>query len=191
MSMNTIILLNGVGSAGKSSIAKALQSITEQPFLHVEMDGFLEMMPAKFRDHPDGLRFETRMDQGSPVTTVDTGKVARRVLNGMRLAVAALASSGNNMIVDEVIFGNKSHGASHPLAEYQAMLKPYTFYIVGVFASLEVLERRESDRGDRKIGLSRWQYDRVHEDMEYDFSVQTDDRSPLACAEQIKAKLDL
>ncbi|WP_074738744.1 phosphotransferase-like protein [Ruegeria halocynthiae] len=30
--MATVILLNGVGSVGKSSIAKALQNITVQPF---------------------------------------------------------------------------------------------------------------------------------------------------------------
>jgi chloramphenicol 3-O-phosphotransferase len=32
-----IVVLNGVGSAGKSSIAKALQAITRDVFLHVQM----------------------------------------------------------------------------------------------------------------------------------------------------------
>ncbi|MGN6146630.1 MAG: phosphotransferase-like protein, partial [Mesorhizobium sp.] len=36
--MTTILLLNGVGSAGKGSIARALQAITREPFLHVQMD---------------------------------------------------------------------------------------------------------------------------------------------------------
>ena len=140
--MTTIILLNGVGSAGKSSIAKALQSIAKQPFLHVEMDGFLEMMPAKYLDHPDGLSFESHVEQDGIMTIVKTGEVAGRVLYGMRRAVAALAGSGNNLIVDEVIFGNKNNGSSNPLAEYQTLLKPYNFHLVGVFAELEVLERR-------------------------------------------------
>ena len=35
-----IIILNGVGSAGKSSIARALQAITAKPFLYVAMDAF-------------------------------------------------------------------------------------------------------------------------------------------------------
>ncbi|MFZ3005690.1 MAG: hypothetical protein WA047_05905, partial [Phenylobacterium sp.] len=33
---------------------------------------------------------------------------------------------------------------------------------VGLLAPLEVLEAREVARGDRQIGLARWQFDRVH-----------------------------
>ncbi|HEV2506202.1 MAG TPA: hypothetical protein VGV39_24215 [Mesorhizobium sp.] len=50
-----IVLLNGVGSAGKTSIAKALQTLTRTPFLHVQMDTFLEMMPETLHAHPDGV----------------------------------------------------------------------------------------------------------------------------------------
>lgn len=189
--MATIILLNGVGSSGKSALAKALQSITKQPFLHVAMDDFLEMMPAKFLDHPDGLRFEPQVEQGGITTTVQTGKVAGCVLSGMRRAVAAMAGAGNNQIVDEVIFGDPINKPSAPLADYRKLLEPYDLYLVGVFAKLEVLERRERNRGDRKIGLSRWQYKRVHDGITYDFSVQTDGLSPMECAEQIKSNFDL
>ena len=72
--MVKVVLLNGVGSAGKSSIAKALQSIVELPFMHVEMDVFLEMMPEKYLDHEDGLCFETSIDQGVIETTVNMEK---------------------------------------------------------------------------------------------------------------------
>lgn len=43
-----IVLLNGVGSVGKTAIAKAMQAITAEPFLHVEMDAFLNMMPERY-----------------------------------------------------------------------------------------------------------------------------------------------
>jgi hypothetical protein len=59
-----IVLLNGVGSAGKGSIAKALQSITAERFLHVEMDAFLQMLPESSFGHPDGLTFETIYEDG-------------------------------------------------------------------------------------------------------------------------------
>jgi chloramphenicol 3-O phosphotransferase len=39
-----IIVLNGIGSAGKTSAAKELQKITKLPFLHVQGDSFLEML---------------------------------------------------------------------------------------------------------------------------------------------------
>ena len=41
-----IVLLNGVSSVGKGSVAKALQRIASRPMLHVQMDVFMEMMPA-------------------------------------------------------------------------------------------------------------------------------------------------
>ena len=46
-----VVLLNGAGSAGKSTIARELQSITREPFLHVPMDAFLEMLPQQFIRH--------------------------------------------------------------------------------------------------------------------------------------------
>ena len=44
-----VIILNGIGSVGKSSMAKALQAITSKPFLHVAMDAFLDMLPENLR----------------------------------------------------------------------------------------------------------------------------------------------
>ena len=189
--MATVILLNGVGSAGKSSLAEALQSMTQQPFLHVEMDSFLKMIPERFLNHPDGLSFETHAKPTGVETIVTCGKVAATVLNGMRRAVAAMACAGNNLIVDEVIFGETDTGSSTPMAQYRTQLEPYDFRVVGVFAELDVLERRERERGDRVIGLSRWQYERVHAGMNYDFSVHTDTASPFECAEQIRDRFGL
>ena len=71
--MATIILLNGVGSAGKSSIAKALQAVTTEPFLHVEMDTFFNMMPERYWDHPDGVSFETIQQDGKPAVIIRSG----------------------------------------------------------------------------------------------------------------------
>jgi chloramphenicol 3-O phosphotransferase len=53
-----IVLLNGVGSSGKSSIAKELQKIAGKPFLHVRMDDFCAMLPEALQDHPDSFAFE-------------------------------------------------------------------------------------------------------------------------------------
>jgi chloramphenicol 3-O phosphotransferase len=68
-----IILLNGVGSSGKGSIARALQSITADPFLHVPMDTFMEMLPDAYQEHPDGFAYESRAEEGKPVVEITTG----------------------------------------------------------------------------------------------------------------------
>jgi chloramphenicol 3-O phosphotransferase len=174
-----IVLLNGVGSAGKSSIARALQAITAQPFLRVEMDAFLDMLPEASFGHADGLVFETVQQDGHPAVVIKTGPHADRALRGMRHAVAAMAAQGNNLIVDEVLIGAEK-------AEYRALLAPFRVHWVGVLAPLDVLEQRERQCGDREIGLARWQFDRVHEGMTYDLEVDTSTATAEACARVIK-----
>jgi chloramphenicol 3-O phosphotransferase len=180
----TVILLNGVGSAGKGSIARALQEIASAPYLHVEMDAFLAMLPPASWNHPEGLRFETLEQEGKPAVAIHSGPVVERALAGMRRAVAAMAASGNNLIVDEVM-------ERDTMAEYEALLRPFRLCRVGVLASLEVLEARERERGDRLIGLARWQYPRIHKGQSYDLEVDTSDATALQCAEQIKSAFGL
>jgi chloramphenicol 3-O phosphotransferase len=182
-----IVILNGVGSAGKGSIAKALQAIASRPYLHLEMDAFLSMLPElpeRYFSHTDGLIFETIAEEGKPSVVIKTGVVAERLLSGMRRAVAALASAGNDLIVDDVMVDGE-------LADYRSLLAAFDLSVVGVYASLDVLEARESLRSDRMVGLARWQYDKVHEGRDYDFTVDTSTATPLECAELIKAALRL
>lgn len=182
----TIILLNGIGSAGKSSIAKALQQITAEPFLHVAMDDFLNMLPPLYFDHPDGLVFETLTEDGKPSVAIQTGIVCERLLSGMRRAVAAMAEAGNNLVVDEVLMG-----AGEASAEYARLLAPYRLHWVGVMAPLNVLEARERARADRMIGLARWQFPRVHAGLAYDLEIDTSRISPAEAARIIKDKFSL
>lgn len=179
-----VVLLNGAGSVGKGSIAKALQGIAASPFLHVEMDAFLAMLPQALWDHPEGMIFETLQQDGHPAVAIHCGPVVERALAGMRRAVAALAAAGNDLIVDEVLLDDE-------LADYRALLAPFDFHAVGVFAPLEVIEARERARGDRRIGLARWQYDRVHRNRRYDLELDAATATPLACAEKIKAAFGL
>jgi chloramphenicol 3-O phosphotransferase len=179
-----IVLLNGVGSAGKSAIARALQRMTAEPFLHVQMDAFLEMMPERLQDHPEGFAFETVHEDGKPVVVIRSGPFGTQVMRGMRRAIAALAAEGNNLIVDDVMLAGER-------AEYVALLADFTVSWIGVFAPLDVLEARERQRGDRLIGLARWQYDRVHAGMRYDLEVDTSTATPLECARLIKERFGL
>jgi chloramphenicol 3-O phosphotransferase len=179
-----IVLLNGVGSSGKSSIARALQTITTEPFLHVQMDAFMDMLPEAYQEHPDGFTYETVHEGGKQLVVIKTGPIGERTLRGMRHAIVALAEQGNSLIVDDVLLGGEKR-------EYKELLSPFEAFFVGVFAPLDVLEARERRRGDRLIGLARWQYDRVHEGMTYDLEVDTSRDSPMVCALLIKRKFQL
>jgi len=86
-----VVILNGIGSVGKSSTAKALQAITSKPFLHVAMNAFLDMLPEKMLAHPDGLLFEAAQDGSKPIIAIRTGPILECAMRGMRHAVAAMA----------------------------------------------------------------------------------------------------
>lgn len=174
-----VIILNGVGSVGKSSTARALQAITAEPFLHVAMDAFIEMLPPGMIGHPDGLVFERAEDGGKPFLAIRTGPVIDRAMRGMRHAVAAMAAQGSNLIVDEVMVGPEKG------RDYRILLSGFDLRLVGLFAPLHVLEARERERGDRAIGLARWQFDRVHRGMAYDLEIDTAATTPEENAQRI------
>jgi chloramphenicol 3-O phosphotransferase len=147
-----IVILNGIGSVGKSSTAKALQAVASKPFLHVAMDAFLTMLPEKMLAHADGLTLTSSQHEGRPVVTLGSGPVRECAMRGMRHAVAAMIAQGNNLIVDEVMIGPQKP------QEYRNLLQSFDLYLVGLIAPLDVLEARERARGDRMIGLARRQY---------------------------------
>ncbi|WP_027053928.1 phosphotransferase-like protein [Mesorhizobium erdmanii] len=179
-----IVLLNGVGSAGKSAIARALQTMTAAPFLHVQMDSFLEMLPEALQDHADGFAYETVQQDGKPAVVIRAGPVGERTLRGMRHAIAAMAKQGNNLIVDDVLCNGE-------LSEYVELLAAFDLHLVGVMAPLEVLEAREAQRSDRLPGLARWQYERVHVAMRHDLEIDTSQLTPLECARRIQQRFQL
>jgi chloramphenicol 3-O phosphotransferase len=173
-----VILLNGVGSCGKSSIARALQEISAEPLLHVQMDAFLDMLPEALQDHPNGLLMQ-RVSDDPPEIAIHVGPVLQRLLDGMKVAAAAMARAGNNLIVDDVMFDSTR-------AEWRAAFTGLDCRWVGVTAPLEVIEARERGRGDRMIGLARGQYELVHAGAEYDMVLDASSATPVELARQIR-----
>ncbi|MBB5408199.1 chloramphenicol 3-O phosphotransferase [Paraburkholderia sp. HC6.4b] len=173
-----IILLNGVGSSGKTCLARALQAAAEDAFLHVQMDAFLAMLPTRYLDDPDGFTFASSTVEGHKVVSIHSGPVARRAMLGMRHAIVALAYNGNNLIVDEVLLGEEKN-------DYARLFETFQLITVGVLCPLHLLEERERQRGDRLVGLARRQYDKVHTGMNYTVTVDTSEATPGECAQVI------
>lgn len=71
------------------------------------------------------------------------------------------------------------------------LVSGYTVLNVGGFCPIEVLEQRETARGDRKIGLARYQSTRVHVNSEYDVEVDTQELAANDAALKIIAALDM
>ena len=166
----TIILLNGTSSAGKTSIAKALQRVMDAPYLHVPVDSFGDMAPG-----PEKL--------GEPGSRA-WQDVFNRVLSGFHHSVAALAAAGSNLVVDHVIV--QGGEPQNWLTECLDVLAPFTVYFIGVHCPLEELRRREQARGDRGIGLAERQFSQVHRHGVYDLELDTSLLSAELCALKIR-----
>ncbi len=111
------------------------------------------------------------------------GVELHRLMQGMRASVVALAKAGNNCVVDDVML---SVADQH---SYRAFAEDLTIQFVAIHAPLHVLEERERNRGDRLIGLSRWQFPRVHQGIQYDFEIDTTDTDPKDVAVAIASAL--
>lgn len=165
----TIIFLNGTSSSGKTSIALELQRNLEEPYLHMSVDQFLNMLPSDY------------LTNGSKVANAKDAML--KVISGMHNALPAFVASGNNIIVDHVLQERKW------LEECVSILADFKVLFVSLYCSIEELQRREQERGNRKIGTANYQYNRVHTHGIYDLEINTELNSIEECARKIKHHL--
>ncbi|MFC9661244.1 chloramphenicol phosphotransferase CPT family protein [Nocardia sp. NPDC127606] len=164
-----VVLLNGVSSSGKSSIARQLLIDLERPFFHMGVD----MIGA--------MRSESRTYELDPAELVD---VLRRTRAGFHRAVAAMASAGNDIIMDHVL------SESWRLRDCLTVMDGIDVVFVGVHCSLDKLQRREQRRGDRPLGTAAGQIHSVHAHRTYDLELDTSTDTIENCSAQITAFLD-
>lgn len=190
MAVGNIIYLNGTSSAGKSSLAAALQATLPEPYLHFSLDRFTPMFPSRyvsvqsFADPVPPLAREgmlLRHDLVGERLHLETrmGPVARRFFAGMRQCIRALALTGNNVVVDDVLYSREI------IAECVAALAGLPVLLVEVRCPLPEVARRERERGDRLLGLAAWQLPHIREGMVYDLSVDTARDGPEDCAQRV------
>lgn len=178
--MARIILLNGPGSVGKSSVAQALQACASGPLLHLSMDDFCAILPDRSWADADFFRFVTRSGPDGRMTDVLTGPKGTALLAAMRVMVADLAHRGFDLVVDDVWLDGEP-------ADYATLLAGHQVWRVGLTAPLDVIEVREKARGDRMPGLGRAQVERVHRGVRYDLLIDMSDISADEAAQQIAA----
>jgi chloramphenicol 3-O phosphotransferase len=188
----TVILLNGVGSAGKTSIATALQAIFDGPLLLLGMDLFIgSVAPRRYvgdGDHAtEGFAFVAIEGADPPETAIHTGPFADFLLAGLHRAAATLSAMGHNVVVDHVFWERRW------LDDCAVALRDLPVVSVGVHCPLAVAEARAYARADRPPvlrGAVRWLFPRVHTGAIYDLEVETASATAMACAVQIKRHLD-
>jgi chloramphenicol 3-O phosphotransferase len=175
-----VVMLFGTSSAGKTTTATALQSCFEEHHLLVGFDIFLRMVDSRWGGHgpysSEGFRYdESTIDSsGEVVSTISCGPVGKRILHGTHRAVAALAWSGNNVIVDEMLLDGTV------LTDWRTALDGLRVFVVQVRAPIDVLVARERERRQR-LGLARGHLD-INSLVSYDVAVDTSTKTPEECA---------
>ena len=187
------ILLNGTSSAGKTTLAKALQQKLNEPHLYVALDQYRDSLPDKYRglNSPpgtlgyDGLNVvPIELEDGRKITSIKFGDYGKKVLHGMRLSAAALVRNGLNIIIDDILLEPAF------LEDYLEIFSDLNIYFIGLFCDLKVAEEREASRLGRFPGTAESQLEVCHAHGVYDLSVDTSILSPEECATRIIARLD-
>ncbi|WSI89275.1 chloramphenicol phosphotransferase CPT family protein [Streptomyces murinus] len=160
-----IIFLNGTSSSGKTSVARQLLRILDEPFFHMPMDAFHAMRSD--RDIPEE-HLQAEID---------------RTAMGFHRAVAGMSAAGNNVVVDHVL------SRHWRLLDCLDLFTAENVVLVGIHCPLPELERREQARGDRTPGLAARQFEQVHAHGIYDIECDTAENTPGEVAQQIKSAL--
>ena len=180
-----VVILNGATSAGKTTLAVALQAqlaADGECWLVWGIDDFLGKLPVAWLAYgdegvhaDDGVRFD-RVDGG---IAFRTGPVGDRLLASYRGTIAAMARNGLNLIVDEVVLDEAAW------LDWVQCLEALPVLWVRVDCPVEVLEAREQERGDRLPGLARSQVATVHRHPAYGLVVDTAITDATGCAARV------
>lgn len=180
--MATVIILNGVSSAGKSSLARAMQKHAQETFLRVAMDDFLSMLPPGRETSEDWFPLVLAEPPEQALPRFENGPRGRLLLGQMRAFVGSLAAKQMSVIVDEVC-------EAEAIQDYRLQVGSARLVLIKVDAPLAIIEQRERERGDRLIGLARGQAGFLHHGIAYDITVDTSTGTPDELARDILARL--
>lgn len=180
-----IILLNGSSSAGKSTIAQAVQMVMDEPYLHTGVDHYQLAFPPGLvnidgRLEAEAIGWEV-VYTNAGLQSVRIGPVGRQLIQGMYRMIAALSGTGLNLVVDDVIWD------AWILQTAVSILHPYPLYFISLDLPLAAAERREAARGDRGPGNARYFHPLVTRLTDvYDAHIDVEVNDPETCAHLIK-----
>ena len=164
MGKGKIIFLNGVTSAGKTSIVEALQNRADCYFYVVANDLFEQMIGDRF----------LREDYWGHLS---------RVIILMYHTAKLYSDMGHNVLIDGILV-EQPEIAPH-YRQLADILADNPLSIVEVACPLEICRTRNLTRGDRYEMQSDEQAAIMAQGIDYALRVETDKMSPEECAEAI------
>ena len=168
MDKGRIIFLNGVTSAGKTSIVEALQERDDIFFYVVANDLFQEMIGDKY------LR-------------ENYWKYLGEVIIMMYHAAKLYSDMGKNILIDGILVEREEITPHYQ--QLLEILKNNPLDLVEVYCPLDVCRKRNIVRGDRYENQSDEQHKLMAKNIEYTLRVDTSLFSADECADIIVKKL--
>ena len=164
MEKGRIIFLNGVTSAGKTSIVEALQARDDIFFYVVANDLFQEMV-------------------GDQYLRRDYWKYLSEVILMMYHTARLYSDMGKNVLIDGILVEREEIKPHYK--QLLNILADNPLDIVEVYCPLEICRQRNIERGDRYESQSDEQYALMTEQIAYSAKVDTSVLSPAECADII------
>ena len=165
MDKGKIIILNGVSSFGKTTLAKAIQNTLDELYVRLSIDDFINMMPSKMVEN----------ELGTAVYTSQTVLLQ---------TIMTLSDAGINVVVDNIMLTY-----FETLKQYVQCLHDYPVLLVRVVCPIHELRRRETERGDRTVGQGEAQINDIEPQDCYDITVDTFANTTEECVNHITKKL--
>ena len=163
MKKGKIIILNGVSSSGKTTLAKVIQDQSPIPLYKLDIDDFILMSPEKFNDYEHN-DFSVQYAFASKFFYV----------------VKLYSDLGFNLVVPYMFFKN-----SDTLQEFKELLNNYPVLIVNMTCPVEELNKRELSRGNRKTGCAEEQLQLLETQFNNSITVDNFENTNEECAEMI------
>jgi len=172
MAIGKLIILNGGSSSGKTSLAQAFQEQVPECWLHLGIDLFWYAIPQSQLDmqqvRPEYHTWDVAVEaDGREWFSLDPGPLLIKAMHARYLAIKVYLDQGINVISDDLIWTRDW------LVDFLRIFEGYEVWLAGIHVSDEEGARREVERGDRIGGVNRGSARAAHEDLEYDFEIET------------------
>lgn len=192
MKPGRLVVLNGVSSAGKTTLASAFRDERARSgdyWMLIGIDDVFSKLPVQWSDlglitgpgdfAEQGFWFE----QTPGGQRLGVGSLGRQLIDVYHQWVSVSVRAGVNVIVDDVVVDRTTYDS------WVRVLEGLEPIWVAVRCPLEVAEPRELSRGDRPLGMARAQHDVVHRDIPYAFEIDTGVLTAIQAHEALQSGL--
>ena len=192
MALGRVVILNGVSSAGKSTLATAFRDERARRgefWMLLGIDDVLSKLTAEWYDVGLESGVGARAEEGlffvrdGLTQRLGVGVLLRRLLVIYHDWVATAAMAGINVIVDEVVLDGPTYES------WVRALDGLEVTWVAARCDPAIAAARESARGDRPLGMASAQHDVVHRGIPYAFEIDTGTLTPSQAHDELRRGL--